>query len=243
MMIRVGNFFFKYRNLLFPIFALTIFIPSPPIFSQQVFGDAYYTYPMIAGIIIAVLGQVVRAITIGLKYIRRGGRHKKVYADDLVTDGLFQHCRNPLYVGNILMLVGVGLLSNSLLFLIVVVPIFIFIYQAIVLAEENFLRNKFGPAYNRYTEDVNRWIPSLKGLVKTITSMEFNWKRYIVNEYNTVYLLLISMGIVLMTHHPELVNLETNEKIRVSVIAFLTISVIYLIVRYLKKSKRLVPAG
>jgi protein-S-isoprenylcysteine O-methyltransferase Ste14 len=241
-MVSIGNFFFKYRNLLFPIFALTIFIPSAPIFSPEVFGENYYTYPMAIGIVIAILGQVVRAVTIGLKYIKRGGKDKKVYAEDLVTDGLFQHCRNPLYVGNILMLVGVGILSNSLFFLLIVVPVFCFIYQAIVRAEENFLRNKFGPAYDRYTADVNRWIPSFKGLFTTINSMEFNWKRYVINEYNTVYLLLISIAIVLFIYHPELASLEDQQKVRMAVIVFLSISAIYLFVRYLKKSKKLVPA-
>jgi protein-S-isoprenylcysteine O-methyltransferase Ste14 len=242
-MISIGDFFFKYRNLLFPIFALSIFIPSPALFSPSVFGANYYLYPLIAGVIIGISGQAIRAVTIGLKYIKRGGKDKKVYADNLVTDGLFQHCRNPLYVGNILMLVGVGLLSNSLYFIVIVVPIFCFIYQTIVLAEENFLRNKFGPGYDRYAAAVNRWIPDLRGISSTINSMEFNWKRYVVNEYNTVYLLLLSMYIVLITHAPFLLQLEQNEKIRLSILVVLLLSGIYLFVRFLKKSKRLVPSN
>src|SRR5436190_6779835 len=106
-MVKIGNFFFKYRNLVFPIFGLAIFIPSPPVFSERVFGPDYYAIPMMLGIPIALLGQLIRALTIGLKYITRGGKDKKVYADDLVTEGVFHHCRNPLYVGNILMLLGV----------------------------------------------------------------------------------------------------------------------------------------
>ena len=78
-------------------------------------------------------------VTIGLAYIIRGGKNKKVYAEDLVTTGIFAHCRNPLYVGNILMLAGVGILSNSLLYVVIMIPFFLFVYQAIVLAEENFL--------------------------------------------------------------------------------------------------------
>src|SRR5688572_9921162 len=116
-MVQIGNFFFKYRNLLFPIFALTIFIPSPELFTRETFGENYHLVPAVLGISIAIFGQVVRAATIGLKYIKRGGLDKKVYAENLVTDGIFNHCRNPLYVGNILMLSGVGILSNSLFFI------------------------------------------------------------------------------------------------------------------------------
>lgn len=238
-MIAIGNFFFKYRNLLFPIFALSLFIPSPPLFTESVFGENYYLIPMVSGIVIAVFGQVVRAFTIALKYIKRGGKDKKVYADDLVTEGIFNHCRNPLYVGNVAMLFGVALVSNSMLFILVTVPVFLFIYQAIVLAEENFLRNKFGASFDQYCQRVNRWIPNFKGLGQTLGNSEFNWKLYVVNEYNQVYLLLLSIYIVLITHHPKLILLSNEEKIRISIIVFVVLSVIYLFVRYLKKSNRL----
>lgn len=240
-MIAIGNFFFKYRNLIFPIFGLLIFIPSPPLFSESVFGPDFYAIPMISGLFIAITGQVIRALTVGLKYIVRGGKNKKVYAEDLVTEGLFHHCRNPLYVGNILMLAGVGLISNSLIFLIIMVPLFCFIYQAIVLAEENYLRGKFGPGYEEYTRNVNRWVPTLQGFPDTISSMKFNWRRYIINEYNTVYLLVVSILIVLVTHPPKLMNLHANEKMTIFGISFLLVSIMYLIVRWMKKSKRLNP--
>ena len=242
-MIPIGNFFFRYRNLIFPLFALVIFIPSPPVFSPERFGDNYYLIPMVLGLFIALFGQLTRAVTIALKYIVRGGKGKQVYADDLVVDGIFNHCRNPLYVGNILMLAGVAVLSNSLYFVIIAVPLFCFIYQAIVLAEENFLRNKFGAQFEAYTKRVNRWIPDFRGLGKTFASMEFNWKRYVVKEYNTVYLLLVSIYIVLLMKHPGLVALSSDEKIKLSAIVVLSLTAVYLFVRYLKKSHRLVPAS
>ncbi|MDZ7607163.1 MAG: isoprenylcysteine carboxylmethyltransferase family protein [Cyclobacteriaceae bacterium] len=237
-MISIGNFFFKYRNLLFPVFASTIFIPSPVIFTEGIFGPYYYLFPLVLGIIIALSGQVILAATIGLKYIKRGGKDKKVYADTLVTQGIFEHCRNPLYVGNIMMLTGVGLISNSLIFMVIVVPVFCFIYQAIVLAEENFLRSKFGGDYDLYCKRVNRWIPNVTGLSKTFGSMEFEWKRYLRKEYNTVYLLFLSIGIVLFTFVPPVVDLEKDEKIRYGLVYFFFFSIIYLLVKYLTKRKK-----
>lgn len=239
-MITIGNFFFKYRNLLFPIFALTIFIPSPPLFGKSIFGENAYLIAVSLGLAIAFSGQLIRAVTIGLKYIVRGGKNKKVYAQDLVTEGIFNHCRNPLYVGNILMLTGVGLLSNSLYFILFVVPLFCFIYQAIVLAEENYLQNKFGDQYRAYRLRVNRWIPNLKGLSVTFRSMEFNWRRYLLNEYNTIYLLLLSIFIVLMVHYPPLEKLDKTDKLFVIAIVFTICSALYLFIRYLKKSGKLI---
>jgi len=237
-MISIGNFFFKYRNLLFPVFASTIFIPSPLIFTEAVFGVHYYMFPLILGIIIALSGQVIRAATIGLKYIKRGGKDKKVYADDLVTQGIFDHCRNPLYVGNIMMLTGVGLISNSLVFMVIVVPVFCFIYQAIVLAEENFLRNKFGSDFDLYCSRVNRWIPRLTGLSATFGSMKFDWSKYFRHEYNTVYLLFLSIGIVLYIFVPPVADMDHEEKIRYAIIYVSFFTIIYLIIKYLKKRKK-----
>ncbi|HEY0653753.1 MAG TPA: isoprenylcysteine carboxylmethyltransferase family protein [Chryseosolibacter sp.] len=238
-MVSIGNFFFKYRNLLFPIFGISIFIPSPSLFTPDVFGPNYYAWPVTLGFLIAIIGQAFRAMTIGFKYIVRGGKDKKVYAVDLVTEGMFHHCRNPLYVGNILMLLGVGLLSNSLYFVITVVPIFCFIYQAIVVAEENYLRGKFGPQYDHYTRDVNRWIPNLTGIRLTFRGAIFNWRRYLLNEYNTLYMLGLSMLLVLMVHHPQLRSMAVNEKLIVSGIVVAILTALFLFVRHLKKTNRL----
>lgn len=237
-MISIGNFLFKYRNLLFPIFALTIFIPSPPIFTEAVFGPNYYLFPLIIGVVIALSGQAIRAATIGLRYIVRGGKNKEVYADDLVTEGIFNHCRNPLYVGNIMMLTGVGLISNSLIFMVIVVPAFCFVYQAIVLAEENYLRKKFGNKYDLYCKRVSRWFLSLNGLSETFNSMKFDWRRYYRSEYNTVYLLFLSIGIAIVAFVPPVVALDQNSKIKFGLIYFIFFSIIYLFIRYLKKRKK-----
>src|SRR5215218_9041125 len=124
-MISIGNFFFKYRNWLFIILYLLLFVPSPKLFPEEKFGSQYYLWPLAIGLIITITGQLIRGATIGLAYIIRGGKDGKVYAEELVTAGIFNHCRNPLYVGNILMLLGVGLLSNSLLYVVVVMPLFL----------------------------------------------------------------------------------------------------------------------
>lgn len=238
-MISIGNFFFKYRNLLFPIVALSIFIPSPLVFRETFFGAHYYLIPFGIGLSLALFGQVLRGATIGLKYIVRGGKNKEVYAEDLVTEGIFNHCRNPLYVGNILMIAGAGILANSLIFVTIVLPLFIFIYQAIVLAEEKFLKNKFGNQYTLYSNRVNRWIPNFGGLSKTFASMKFDWSRYITSEYNTIYLLFVAIYMVLLTTFPPLSNLDMDSKFRLSTVVILLLSAIYSFVRYLKKSNRL----
>jgi protein-S-isoprenylcysteine O-methyltransferase Ste14 len=235
-MIKIGNFFFKYRNWLFIILYLLLFIPSPALFSKTAFGSGYYWWPIIVGLVITVTGQAIRGATIGLAYIIRGGKEGKVYAEELVTTGIFNHCRNPLYVGTILMLLGVGVLSNSLLYVIVVMPLFLVIYQAIVLAEENFLRNKFGTSFDQYCSRVNRWVPSLKGIGNTFASMHFKWKRWVLKEYNTQYVWLTGITLILLLKYPELTSYNDSRRNMLLSIILPFLLLMYVLVRYLKKS-------
>ena len=235
-MIAIGNFFFKYRNFLFIFLYLALFIPSPTIFTESVFGPSYYLYPLIGGLLITIIGQLIRGVAISLAYIVRGGKDKNVYADDLITEGFFNHGRNPLYVGNILMLVGVGILINSLLFMIVFIPLFLFIYQAIVLAEENFLRGKFGAQFDAYCARVNRWWINFNGLGKTINSMYFNGKRWLIKEYNTQTVWLAGIVVILLFYYPQLTGNSETLRNNIGITAFAILLVYYLTVRYLKKS-------
>ena len=152
------------------------------------------------------MGQLIRFMTIGLVYIIRGGANRKIHAEGLVTTGIFSHCRNPLYVGNIAVSIGMAIASNSVLFFSVITPFIIFVYIAIVMAEENFLRNKFGAAFDEYTLEVNRWVPSIKGITRTFKSHNFAWKRVLLKEYNSTFTGTL-LGILLIMkayyQHPE----------------------------------------
>lgn len=238
-MIALGNFFFKYRNFLFIFLYLLLFLPSPALFDPRHFGPGYWIIPVVTGLLITVTGQLVRGATIGLAYIIRGGKDGKVYAEDLVTEGIFNHCRNPLYVGNILMLLGVGVLSNSLVYVLVVMPLFMLIYHSIVLAEENFLEQKFGEKFRSYCSRVNRWIPSFKNISRTFKSMHFKGKRWLLKEYNTQYVWLTGITLILLFKYPQLTNNNLTSRNVSLAIILPSLLFLYLLVRYLKKSGKL----
>ncbi len=233
-MVKLGNLLFHNRNWLFPLFYLVLFIPSPEVFSDPVTA-------MLIGFAVTIIGQLIRVITIGLVYIIRGGKNRRVYADTLVTTGIFSHCRNPLYVGNILILVGLGIASNSLIFMAIATPLFLFFYQAIVRAEENFLRNKFGAEFDAYCSRVNRWIPNLNGIWKTIDSMEFKWTRVIIREYTSTYIWTTGAILIIMKHfyrHDERFDFQAN--LVLFIVILVVLLALYLFTRYLKKSRKLV---
>jgi protein-S-isoprenylcysteine O-methyltransferase Ste14 len=233
MMVRVGNFFFHYRNGLFPVGYLTMFINGPVIFH-----DGWLAF--FVGLAVALAGQSLRAVTIGLDYIIRGGRNRRVYAEKLVQGGIFTHCRNPLYVGNFLLLLGVGIASNSLLFLAIGIPFFMFVYWAIIAAEEAFLRGKFGDEFEDYCRRVNRLLPSLAGLGATLQGMRFNWRRLITAEYGTTYIwvaaiLLLTLEDLWLTR--EYQRYQTASSILWVLLILATLG--YGITRYFKKSGKI----
>ena len=231
-MVRLGNFLFHYRNMLFPVFYLLLFVPS-----QKVLENSAIMLAL--GFAVALAGQMIRMATIGLVYIIRGGKNRQIYAEGLVTEGIFSHCRNPLYVGNILIIVGLGIMSNSMFFVALMIPLFLFFYQAIVLAEENFLRGKFGAAYDNYCSNTNRWIPSLSGIGSTLSSMEFNWKRVILKEYNTTYIWLTGAVLLLVKDvYREQGVTAVQQSLPLFVTLLLVLIAGYLFVRFMKKSKR-----
>lgn len=237
-MIKIGNFFFRYRNALFLFLYALLFIPSPRLFTEAAWGPYFYLYASGLGLLITFSGQLIRGATIGLAYIVRGGRNKEVYADGLVTSGIFSHVRNPLYIGNLLMLWGVGILANSLLFVAVVMPIFFFIYQCIVLAEEAFLRKKFGNDFETYARQVHRWIPQFKGIGKTFSSMRFNWKRWMIKEYNTQFVWLSGIVLIWLINYADPVGLERNDAYVIGGASILLFAVYYFTIRFLKKTGR-----
>ena len=78
-------------------------------------------------------------------------------AKNLVTTGMYQITRNPMYVGLLFLLIGWGFLLGSFSpFLLL--PIFIFLITTQqIIPEERILEEKFGQEYRDYKESVNRW--------------------------------------------------------------------------------------
>ncbi len=89
-------------------------------------------------------------------------RRATIEAPRLATGGPFAYVRNPIYLASIILGLGmVGLLGDPWM-LGLYVAVFVFLYTAIVPAEERFLSGQFGQAYARYCAAVPRFLPRLK---------------------------------------------------------------------------------
>jgi protein-S-isoprenylcysteine O-methyltransferase Ste14 len=79
-------------------------------------------------------------------------------AKQLVTSGVYGFTRNPIYLGFLLMVIGLPL-NSGLLWGFVVAPLFVLMMTRLVIErEENYLERKFGKSYASYTSRVRRWL-------------------------------------------------------------------------------------
>ena len=79
-------------------------------------------------------------------------------ASALCTDGPFRFSRNPIYLGDWLILVGISLLLNTIWPLIFAPLIWVMLRFGVIRYEEAHLEAKFGDAYRGYKARVRRWI-------------------------------------------------------------------------------------
>lgn len=79
-------------------------------------------------------------------------------ADHLVTSGIFKRSRNPIYLGDGLVLAGLILRWDGVLALPLVAVFFWIIETRFIIPEENALRRKFRDDFARYSQKTRRWV-------------------------------------------------------------------------------------
>jgi protein-S-isoprenylcysteine O-methyltransferase Ste14 len=77
---------------------------------------------------------------------------------ELVVAGLYRYTRNPMYVGALIAIAGVALLSGSRVLLFYSAAFWLFTHLFVLLYEEPALRRTFGASYDRYHASVPRWL-------------------------------------------------------------------------------------
>jgi protein-S-isoprenylcysteine O-methyltransferase Ste14 len=110
------------------------------------------------GVLLVTLAVLVRSWAAA--YLRSSVVHdSQLHADRLVADGPYRHVRNPLYLGNILLAIGMGPMASRTGFLVLVVGTVPFVFR-LILREEASLLESQGEGYRQYFETVPRLWPS-----------------------------------------------------------------------------------
>ncbi len=106
---------------------------------------------------------LVSGITLNLiadRAFQRIGTTVKPYQEssNLVTSGVFKISRNPMYLGMVLILIGIAVLLRTLSPLLVVIPFASLIDQIYIRVEEQMLIKKFGTKWQAYKAKTRRWL-------------------------------------------------------------------------------------
>jgi len=76
----------------------------------------------------------------------------------IVTEGTFRCSRNPIYTSGFILFAGLSLIMNSIIMLLLIIPVFFVIREGVVKREEQYLESKFGQEYMNYKTSVRRWL-------------------------------------------------------------------------------------
>ena len=76
----------------------------------------------------------------------------------LVATGIHAWSRNPIYVGMLLIYVGIGIAALSPWVLVLALPLVIILRYVVVAREEAYLERRFGDSYRDYKAHVHRWL-------------------------------------------------------------------------------------
>jgi protein-S-isoprenylcysteine O-methyltransferase Ste14 len=148
---KLSQLLFKYRS----------YTPIPFVIVMLIFHNATLT-SILVGLFVALIGEAFRFW--GVSYAGSETRRtKKVGGSFLVISGPFAHLRNPLYLGNILIYTGIGIMSMALFpyLQIIALVYFYFQYRVIILGEEEYLHKTYGKQFENFVKNVPRLIPRI----------------------------------------------------------------------------------
>ena len=179
-----GNWLFKYRGILpFIIFLIGIFLflrneanPRNWIVEETMIYDTGCLF-------ISILGFIIRVYTVGYTPANTSGRNtEQQVADVLNTKGIYSIMRNPLYVGNFFMWLGIAMLTGNFWFTIAFILFYFLYYERIIFTEEQYLKTKFGDDYIQWTHKTPVIVPKLSSFIKP--QNKFSWKKVLRQEKN-----------------------------------------------------------
>jgi protein-S-isoprenylcysteine O-methyltransferase Ste14 len=147
----IRRLIFKYRSYTpIPFLLVMIWFAEPTVLS------------LVIGFAVVFIGELIRfwGVSIVGAETRTTGT---VGGTFLITNGPFAYVRNPLYVGNMLLYAGVGIMSMALFpwMLLVAIGWFYVQYYLIVTWEEEYLAARFGGEFDAYCKNVRRFLPRL----------------------------------------------------------------------------------
>ena len=232
-----GEFLFRGRSYL-PLLITPLVIAAllDPQYTHRTFsGFAGGLWAAIC-ILVSFSGLLVRCVVAG--YVPRGtsGRNtQSQVAESLNTMGLYSIVRNPLYLGNFLIILGLLLFIQVWWFALAGVAIFWIFYERIIFTEEEFLRGKFGATFVDWSMKTPVFVPNFKNWQKP--ALPYEWKTVLRREHSTQFGMVSALTVLGIAG-----DLFTKADHKISTFWWIfwgTSLVIYSVLRFMKKKTNL----
>ena len=231
----LGNRFFRWRSYL-PLFMAVLFLAA--LLSQP--GAASPDHPdrtwQMGCLLVSLAGLGLRFFTVG--YAPRGTSGRNTggqVAETLNTTGMYSLVRNPLYLGNFLIWLGLSLFIKVWWCSVIVILCFILFYERIIFAEEAFLRERFRASFTDWMASTPAIIPHFKNW--RAPSLPFSWKSALRREYSSWFATITSFTVLAI-----LQDSLQNGRLRLDknwLVIFAFSLAIYLSIRTLKKKTQI----
>ena len=143
-----------------------------------------------AGTAIAVVGMLVRMWASG--YVMKNKQ--------LATNGPYAYVRHPLYVGNILLLIGFSLASSLWWSFVLMIALLWFYYPPTISYEDNKLRGIFGEEWEAWSKNIHALIPTFGAKAGSAKSAWSFRKSLMTNAEPVIVVYLIGCLYLLYTN-------------------------------------------
>lgn len=151
-------------------------------------------YTVTIGVFFIAAGEFLRIWAVG--YAGASTRARTLgAARDLVTTGPYGYVRNPLYLGNFLLSLGVCLVANVYWLVAVLIVGYFSQYLPIIAVEEAYLLESCGSVYQTYQERVPRFIPQFHSYPDA-SPHDFSFARALKSEKRTLTAIVCVIGLI-----------------------------------------------
>ncbi|MFT3740663.1 MAG: isoprenylcysteine carboxylmethyltransferase family protein [Breznakibacter sp.] len=238
-----GLFLFKYRGIL-PLVgvmvALGVYIYEK---SQHVDQDLFVgatAYERIC-LIVSLSGLLFRIFVIGHAHRKTSGRNtKEQVADNVNTSGIYSIMRHPLYTGNLIMWIGIALLTRNFWFIMAFMAAYVVYYERIMFAEEQFLRKKFGQKYLDWAAHTPAFFPQFRNWRKP--ELNFSFRKVLRQEKNGLLAVFVLVFLFQQTAD-YIVTSSFQIKDWVVATGFIGSTLYYLVIKTLQKTTPIMTKG
>jgi len=182
-----GAWLFKWRSYL-PLLFIPVFVIAlkNSELIERIFGDKIGDLWESIAVIVSFLGFAIRCFTAG--YVPRGtsGRNTQWQAAEMLnTTGMYSIVRNPLYLGNFVIIFGITLFIQVWWLALIVWVGFWLYYERIIFTEEEFLRRKFGNEFTVWAQKTPMVVPHFKNWHKP--DLSFSFKTVLRREFSSYF--------------------------------------------------------